>query len=473
LLFAPALARSLWRLFGCPSGEARRGESTNSARACLFVVEVCTRADVSPITTLEKSIMRKTSLALAVVAGTLGLSLSQVANAEFIKDSKASLQLRNFYFNRDFREDAGPTKAEEWAQGFLLRMESGFTESTVGFGLDALGTLGFKLDSGDGTAGTLLLPPDRSGGSQDNYGGLGLTAKAKLSNSVLKVGTLEPKNLSVSASDARLLPQVFQGANLVSKEIGGLTIDGGYLSQVNHRNSSDYQDMAVNTFTLSGITFSDDNQSDEFLYLGGNYKFSDNLSGTYYYSNLEDLYKQHSLNLLHVLPLGDKQSLKTDLRFARSTDDGDSNVDNKAFGAMFTYGLAGHSFGLGYQKMSGDTGAIYLNGASANLINFVQIGNFASKDEASWQARYDFNFASVGIPGLTFMTRYMSGDNIDRGPGVSEGKEWERDMDIAYVVQDGALKNLGVTWRNATVRNNFGRDIDENRLILSYTLPLF
>jgi hypothetical protein len=56
---------------------------------------------------------------------------------------------------------------------------------------------------------------------------------------------------------------------------------------------------------------------------------------------------------------------------------------------------------------------------------------------------------------------------------VSDGREWERDMDIAYVVQDGALKNLGVKWRNATVRNNFGRDIDENRLILSYTLPLF
>ena len=417
--------------------------------------------------------MKKTSLALAIAASTLGLSLSQVAHAEFIKDSKASIEARNFYFNRDFREGAGQAKSEEWAQGFLLRMESGFTEGTLGFGVDTLGTFGIKLDSGDGTAGTILLPPDRSGGSQDNYGGLGLTAKAKLSNSVLKVGTLEPKNLAISASDARLLPQVFQGANLVSKEIAGLTLDGGYLSQVNHRNSSDYQDMAVNTFALSGITFSDDNLSDEFIYLGGSYKLSDSLNGTYYYSNLEDLYKQHSINLLHVLPLGDKQSLKTDLRYARSTDDGDSNVDNKSFGAMVTYAVSGHSFGLGYQKMSGDTGAIYLNGSSANLINFVQIGNFGAKDETSWQARYDFNFASIGIPGLTFMTRYMSGDNIDRGPGVSDGREWERNTDIGYVFQEGPLKNLNLKWRNATVRNNFGRDIDENRLILSYTLPLF
>jgi hypothetical protein len=46
-------------------------------------------------------------------------------------------------------------------------------------------------------------------------------------------------------------------------------------------------------------------------------------------------------------------------------------------------------------------------------------------------------------------------------------------MDIAYVIQEGSLKNLGVKWRNATMRNNFGRDVDQNRLIVSYNLPLF
>lgn len=414
--------------------------------------------------------MKRTSLAMAVAASTLGLS--SMAQAEFIKDSKASLEARNFYFNRDFREGAGQAKSEEWAQGFLLRLESGFTEGTVGFGLDALGTLGFKLDSGDGTAGSGLLNPDRSGGSQDNYGGLGLTAKAKVAESLLKVGALQLKNPAIGSSDSRLLPQVFRGAQLVSKDIAGLTLDAGYLDEVNNRNSADYEDMTLNTFALSGIKVSGANQSNEFLYGGGTYKFSDSLSAGYYYSNLEDLYKQHAVNLVHVLPLGDKQSFKTDLRFARSTDDGASNIDNKAFGAMFTYALSGHSLGLGYQKMSGDTGFAYVGGTDPYLVNYVQIGNFAAKDETSWQARYDFNFASVGIPGLTFMTRYLTGDNIDRGAAV-DGKEWERNMDIAYVVQDGTFKNLGLKWRNATMRNNFGRDIDENRLILSYSLPLF
>ncbi|EZH78043.1 porin [Ectopseudomonas composti] len=414
--------------------------------------------------------MRKTSLALAVAASTLGLS--QMASADLIGDTKVSLEARNFYFNRDFREGAGQSKQEEWAQGFILRMNSGFTEGTVGFGADAIGMYGFKLDSGDGASGSGLLVPDRSGGSQDNYSGLAVAAKAKVSNSTLRVGQMQFKNQAIGSSDSRLLPQIFRGGNLVSQEIEGLTLDVGYLDEVNNRNSQDYEDMTLNTYSFSGIQFKGVNQSNEFIFAGGNYKLTNDLTAGYYYSNLEDMYKQHSFNLVHVLPLGDKQSLKTDLRYARSTDDGQSNVDNKAFGAMVTYALSGHSFGIGYQQMDGDTGFAYIGGTDPFLVNYVQIGNFAAKDEKSWQARYDFNFASIGIPGLTFMTRYLTGDNIDRGAGVSEGREWERNTDIAYVFQDGALKNLGVRWRNATMRNNFSRNVDENRLIVSYTLPL-
>ena len=97
--------------------------------------------------------------------------------------------------------------------------------------------------------------------------------------------------------------------------------------------------------------------------------------------------------------------------------------------------------------------------------------DFANADEKSWQARYDYNFAAMGIPGLTFMTRYVTGD--DFGPG-GNSKEWERNTDIGYVFQEGALKNLGVKWRNGTYRssNNNDRDIDQNRLIVSYTIPL-
>jgi hypothetical protein len=394
----------------------------------------------------------------------LGLMSASSAHADFISDSKASLEARNFYFNRDFRQEGARDKAEEWAQGFLLRIESGYTAGTLGFGLDALAMAGFKLDSGGGTAGTNLLPADSSGGSQDRYGELGLTAKARLSNSTLKVGTLQIKDPAVNSNDTRLLPGTFKGGLLSVQEIDRLKLTAGQLTQINFVDSTNYQDMTANR--IGGI-------SDRFQFAGADYQFLPNLTAQYRYGKLEDIYQQNYLGVVHSLDLGAGQSLKSDVRYSRSTEDGSFRaIDNQALGAMFTYSLGGHALGLGYQRMSGDDPFPYISRSDPYLVNFVQIGDFANVDERSWQARYDYNFAGLGVPGLTFMTRYISGDNVQRSaPG--EGKEWERNSDIAYVIQDGTLKGLGLKWRNASVRSNFGNDLDENRLIFSYTMALW
>ncbi len=70
------------------------------------------------------------------------------------------------------------------------------------------------------------------------------------------------------------------------------------------------------------------------------------------------------------------------------------------------------------------------------------------------------------------MVRYVKGDDVDLATG-GEGREWERDTDIGYVIQSGALKNLGILVRNSTVRSNYRSDVNESRLILNYSLALF
>lgn len=65
-------------------------------------------------------------LATAITIAALGAGLPGVAMADFLADSKATLELRNFYFNADYRQDgANQSKRDEWAQGFLLNYESG------------------------------------------------------------------------------------------------------------------------------------------------------------------------------------------------------------------------------------------------------------------------------------------------------------------------------------------------------------
>lgn len=64
---------------------------------------------------------------------------------------------------------------------------------------------------------------------------------------------------------------------------------------------------------------------------------------------------------------------------------------------------------------------------------------FTKAETDAWQARYDYNFAALGLPGLTFMTRYVDGGHVQTA-SVRNGREWERDTDLAYTVQSGPLK---------------------------------
>lgn len=444
--------------------------------------------------------MKLKAIAQTVSLSALGLAMAIPAQAAFIEDSKASLELRNFYMNRDFRNNTPGAnhKAEEWAQGFLFNYESGYTEGTVGVGIDVMGFAGFKLDSGRGTSGTgLLLGKQRNhkgndgGHVPDSYGEVGAAAKFKLSETVLRAGTLRPKLPTVSSGDGRLIPQTFTGVHINSKEINNLTLDAGRLGRVNTRASTNNEPIGVWVSQNTSIDKkkvaaskkkTNHRVSSKFDFAGANYKWGDTgLSTAYHYGQLQDVYKQHILNGVYTHQIADNQSITADLRYAKSNEDGNSGIDNKALSGLLSYKLGYNNFAVGYQKMSGNTGYVYLQETDPFLTNYVQVRDFASTDEKSWQVRYIHDFASVGIPGLSLMARYVKGSNIYRedvnGNQLSRGTAWERDTDIAYVFQDGALKGLGIKWRNATVRSNVSvsggaKDIDENRLIVSYTIPL-
>ena len=446
--------------------------------------------------------MNKSTLALAVAVGGLA---QQASAAGFIEDSKATLGLRNFYINQDFRDgSAEPNKNEEWGQGFDLRFISGYTQGTVGFGVDAIGLLGVRLDSGGGTNGATstsyggtVFPSKSNGEAVDNFSSLGLTAKAKFSQTELKLGTLQPKNPVIVTNDGRLLPQTWQGGQITSGDIKDLTLVGGQIEQVKGRNSSNNQQLSISGANGRSATARDSNK---FIYAGGDYKLTKDLTAQYYYGNLEDFYKQHFLGLVHNWAIG-PGVLKSDFRYFNSSDDGanghDSSyyttgnynapngkgkVDNNLYSALFLYTVAGHTFGGGYQVSNGSSDFPWLNqgdGSSNYTITDAQIQKFGRAGEKTWQARYSYDFAKVGVPGLTAGVVYLHGDDIDTvnssGRQLANGaSEWERDVTVGYVVQSGALKNLGLMWKNAMWRTDLPntRSQDENRLIVSYSIPL-
>lgn len=404
----------------------------------------------------------------ALVAGFTLPMLAAPAIADFIEDSHAKIEMRNHYINRDFRQDNAPqNKAEEWAQGFTAKFESGFTDGMVGVGVDAMGQLGIKLDSSRDRRGTGLLPFGRSSlEPADDYSELGLTGKVRVSKSVLRLGTLQPLLPVVTYNDTRLLASTFQGGLLTSQDIDGLTFNGGRLTKANLRDSSSRDDIGYGAAV-----------SDHFDFGGGSYAFNPQLSVSYYYSKLEEIYRQQFVGLVHTLPLGEGLSLRTDLRYFDSRGDGAERageIDNRNFNGMFTLGVGAHKFSATFQQMSGDSAFPFLNGGDPFTVNLVTYNTFTRAGLDSWQARYDYDFAALGIPGLSFMTRYTDGRHATTAT-VDNGRERERDTDLAYVIQSGPLKNVSLRWRNVTFRSGNGltNAVDENRLIIGYTLALW
>ncbi|MBP5126370.1 OprD family porin [Pseudomonas protegens] len=421
---------------------------------------------------------RPTRLALAL----LGLSLlpGPLWAAGFIDDSHGTLTLRNYYLDRDYKDDGAKTAAREWAQGFIMNMESGFTEGSVGFGLDVRGLLGVKLDSSPDRSGTELLPVSASDKrAADEYSRLAPTAKLRFAQTTVKTGDVSIFLPFAFASPSRLLPQTFRGTTLSSRDIDGLTLNTGYIDRINKRDSTDYQAM---TIASPNRRFNATASTSHLAYLGGDYQVNKDLGLRAYHAQVADLYQQDTLALLHNLPLGDGV-LSSDLRSFFSREDGSAKagrVDNRNLSALFGYKFGGHRVSLGYMHSSGDTATPYISGTELmGMSELTMSSDFLNAKERTWQAIYDYDFAAAGVPGLKSRLRYVRGGNIELSAfNASERKEREFQMELGYVLQSGPLKNLGLVARKSIYRNDFPagaafRDENQTRFLVLYTLPIW
>lgn len=395
--------------------------------------------------------------------------LASADEGGFLDDAKASLLLRNFYMNRNYVGEARQDKAEEWTQSFILDARSGYTQGTVGLGLDLLGLYSLKLDGGKGTAGTQLLPTHDDGRPADDFGRLAVAGKAKVSNTEFKAGEWMVVLPILRSDDGRSLPQTFQGAQVTSKEIDGLTLYGGQFRQNSPRNDASMQDMSL--FNRPAYT------SDRFNFAGGEYRFNgDRTLVGLWNAQLKDIYQQQYLQLQHSQPLGN-WVLGANIGYFWGKEDGSAkagDLDNRTFSGMFSAKYGASTFYLGLQKVMGDDEWFRVNGTSGGtLANDSYNASYESAKERSWQLRHDYDFAASGFPGLTLMNRYIHGENVHNA-STTDGSEWGRESELAYTVQSGTFRTLTVKWRNSTMRRDWGstNSFDENRLIISYPLSL-
>ena len=446
-------------------------------------------------------VMKWSMIALAVAAAastqvaTAAPFVSDQAEAKgFVEDAKFDVLLRNYYFNRD-KKNTTSNDQKDWTQGFLSNFSSGYTQGTVGVGVDAFGYLGIKLDGGDGTTGSGNTSLDSQGHAHDSLGKAGAAIKARISKTELKFGEFQPSTAPVFAvGGSRLIPQTATGFQLQSSEIQNLDLEAGHFYSAS---SQDEMNSSGELHSQYSSTSDDPVTGKTMDFAGRKYGITDNLSVSLYGSKFKDIWNQYYSNVNLTTPISGDTSLNTDFNIYRTTDTGDSkagDISNTTFSLATALSfLKAHTVTLAFQKVNGDTPFDYVGvgdnnrgGDSIFLANSIQYSDFNGPNEKSAQIRYDLKMAEYGVPGLSFMARYVKGWDIDgdkmaadspyRSYGYGEdGKHHETNLEAKYVVQSGPAKDLSFRVRQAFHRGNTDQaegDVNEFRLIVDYPLSI-
>jgi imipenem/basic amino acid-specific outer membrane pore len=438
-------------------------------------------------------VMKWSMIALAVAAGTsqFAMASSQDDSKGFLGDQSLKLKTRFEYMNRDYKNGASnPSNSDSGYRqdsgiSQLLTYESGFTQGTVGFGLDAMAMGSVKTDGGQGHRGNGLFAINGDGEEEKSQGKSGAAVKLRLSDTVVKYGQQFVASPVFATDDSRLLPEVATGTLITSKEIKGLELSAGRFTSLSKQ-------TGMGRDSIGGLPDADGNGGKGLTNInifGASYAFTDNFTGALAASDADDYFKKYYINLNLTLPIADNQSLNFDLNgyktkgesrgdLVDAIGDGTLGVDNNLWSLAGAYSLGAHKFTVAYQQSSGDNAYYYgVDGNSTIFVsNSIQISDFVGREEKSWQARYDLNMATYGVPGLSFMTRYVKGDNIATN-GLGEGKEYEWNLESKYVVQEGPAKDLSFRVRYANYRSNaaysgYSPDLYDTRLIVEYPLNI-
>ena len=428
-------------------------------------------------------------IALAATISTFAHADDEAAKEGFIEGSSLKLNLRNYYMNHDIRSPKADD-SKEWGQGFIGTFESGFTQGTVGFGLDAYGLLGLKLDGGGGTDGSSILPvSDGNGKAPTAFSSAGAALKMRAFDTELKAGDMFLNNPVIAGGETRMLPQTFRGVSLTNNSFEGWMFEGG---QVSFNKPYDQSGMRRLTTTYGDMG---DQSSKHLTWAGVSFSGIPEITSNLYGAELKDVWNQYYYDIDYTYELSDSISLNPGLHFYHTQDTGKAllgDIDNNTFSLHVAVIMAGHTVTAVYQRVNGNTPFDYIyNGDSVFLDNSQQYSDFNGPNERSWKLQYEYDFAGVGLAGLTSMVSYSRGEldltKVDPNsvgysswynPQGKNAHHWERDMTLKYVVQDGAAKDLGVALRWSTNRGNeayqaVDNNVDEYRVIIDYPLDVF
>lgn len=430
---------------------------------------------------------QKLTLAVLIQAAliTTAYASEQSEAKGFVEDAEGSVLFRTGYLSRDKKNyhdnftgvEKQVKDTSSAAQTAMVKIESGYTQGIVGFGVGIIGDGSFKLGENK-NAGNQMIPKHNDGSAYDHWARGGGIVKARISNTEVRYGT-QVLDLPVLASNtARLVPEYFEGVLATSREIKGLELTAGKFTK------DQYSDQIE----------TDGRHLDSAVVWGAKYKFNDQLNASYYGLDSKNALERHYVNANYKQALANNSSLTYDFSgyhtewdeeastYSQTTNDL-SDRKNDIFAVSGTYNTGNHNVMLAYQQNSGNTGYDYgenADGGQSIYLPNSYLSDFIGNDEKSAQLQYTYDFAGMNVPGLTWTTAFVYGWDIKVKDVTDSAQEREFFNQVKYTVQSGFAKDSSLRLRHSYYRasdsyqaGNYIGDTNEWRIWLDIPVKFF
>jgi hypothetical protein len=381
--------------------------------------------------------------------------------APFWRDTQLRLHPRVYYFDRD-RQNADDSVA--LAYGGWLAYNSGWWGDR------------FRLNASVYTTQRAYGPGDKDGTLLLKEGQQGFTVLGKANLEVNFTDSLSAKlyrqtfNLPyLNRNDSRMVPNTFEAYTLVKRPENNWVFMLSQVRQMKRRERDDFVSMS------EAAGFPD---RDEPLTVGAaRYDFTEDINigatSQYAWEFMNTFYSEANA----AWRLADEWALRLGGQYTDQRSVGDEiggDFDTFVFGGKFAASYRSASLTLAFSSTDDGAGIRNPYGGYPGYLSLM-IESFNRADEDAWLVGASYDFARIGVPGLSSFVNYARGNTPDRGFNASPD-QWELDITVDYRVESGLLQGLWLRARAAFVDQDDdvagASDVDDLRFIVNYDVPI-
>ncbi|HRJ70838.1 MAG TPA: OprD family outer membrane porin [Terrimicrobiaceae bacterium] len=262
----------------------------------------------------------------------------------------------------------------------------------------------------------------------------------------------------INMNDSRMIPNTFEAYQFDAKFWEVVRVNAGYVAQIKARNSPDFVPMSeaagapdVNRGTaFAGFVAGEEDET----YVG--------VMGEVTWDLFSCVYAQAG----RAWEVSPDFEVRGDVQFADQRSTGAAYIGDFAtqlYGGRIAASYGGAVLSFAYTKTAAGSGLIDPYGGDP-AFNSLMISNFALEDEHSYGAHLSFDFAKIGLDGMTAFGSYVL--------GALEDGNWEREVNatLDYRIRQGLLKNFWLRLRYAYNESSVSVPIEDFRVILNYSV---